>query len=112
MAIITGTCTVCGKKDVLFDIEGDICVFCSIKRREDRWDKICKGQIADGVTEFTGEDVIRCPWCGERQDFEESDDVLYSGESHVKCQCCGQKFTVNAEACYTYDMTRGWGENK
>lgn len=104
-------CPMCKEERWIFDSE-NLCMYCAKEQREKRWDEICKDEIANGATEFTGEDTIRCPWCGERQDFECCDDVLYSETSYIQCQSCHQKFTVKVETFYTYDTTRGWGEEE
>lgn len=106
MALEKRICPMCKKEQWMFDYY-EICIHCAEKQIEEkRWDEICKDEIADGVTEFN-EDVVRCPWCGERQC---DDTVLYGVPSYLQCQSCHQKFTVKVETHYTYDTTRGWEE--
>lgn len=109
MAFEKRICPGCKEERWMFDNE-NLCMCCIEAQHEKRLDEmykdqIYKNQIANGATEFIGEDTIRCPRCGERQC---DDTVLYGDPSYLQCQSCHQKFVVNVETYYTYNTTRGW----
>lgn len=64
-------------------------------------------ELEDGETEFTGEDEVRCPWCGKRVHYKEcvDDDILCDGGIDT-CPHCGKRYDVHVEVHFTYDTKR------
>ncbi len=90
------TCKRCGEKHFI-GTDG-LCPDC---RRDDH----ALGELEDGYTEFTGEDEIRCPWCGKRVHHEGDESVLRDGGEET-CPHCGKRYDVTAEYHWTYDTRR------
>ena len=72
-----------------------------------RGDNLAAADIEDGKTMFTGEDEVRCPWCGKRvhHDLGLDDDILFDGGIEI-CPHCGRRYDVTANTHWTYDTRR------
>lgn len=72
-----------------------------------RRDKHAEMEIADGETEFCGEDEVRCPWCGKRVHHEIGldDGICFHGGIET-CPHCGRRYNVTAIQHWTYDTVR------
>lgn len=97
MSDIFGTCKRCGGRHFI-GTDG-LCPDC---RRDDH----AQMELEDGETEFTGEDYIRCPWCGKRTPHEEEgDDILFEGGIET-CPYCGKRYNVDVQTVHFYDTRR------
>lgn len=81
-------------------IGGFICKRCEENRINDKIEKFQKDN--EGEDEFF-DDVIICPYCGEKHEADGEDSAFYSdGDHKFRCADCQNEFDVNTYVSFSY----------